>query len=257
MTRAAVSRAAPAPQPSRRAGPVLTYFRRAELPLHSLAFLLPLMVIYELGTSLVVSSPGGATQRIIAFTLMQRFFTFFGATGLYLPPLAVVGILMGAHIARRDPWQIDLSTLMGMLLESIVLAVPLLAIGVAAARYATMSAPSQAHSASLLVLSLGAGIYEELVFRLIAFGALSFLLMDLMGMKPGISNLLMVSISSVLFAAYHYLGPEAFQWRTFAFRTAAGAYFGGIFVLRGFGITAGTHAAYDTILVLLRVLPVR
>jgi membrane protease YdiL (CAAX protease family) len=66
----------------------------------------------------------------------------------------------------------------------------------------------------------------------------------------------MVGISSILFAAYHYLGQEAFHWRTFAFRTAAGAYFGAIFVLRGFGVTAGAHAAYDVILVLMRAAPV-
>jgi len=259
MTRAAVSRAgACAPPASRRgAAPVLTYFRRAELPLNSLAFLLPLIVVYELGTTMIVSSSGGSPQHIIAFTLMQRFFMFFGATGRYLPALAVVAILLGWHVVRRDPWQIDVATLLGMLLESIVLSVPLLAIGVAAARYAIMSAAAPPNTSNLLILSLGAGIYEELVFRLIAFTALSFVFVDLMGLKPGVSNLLMVLTASVLFAAYHYLGAEAFRWRTFAFRTVAGAYFGAIFVWRGFGITAGSHAAYDTILVLLKVLPLR
>jgi hypothetical protein len=64
----------------------------------------------------------------------------------------------------------------------------------------------------------------------------------------------MVSISSLLFAGYHYLGSEPFIWQTFAFRTAAGLYFGVIFVFRGFGITAGSHAAYDVLIVLLRLL---
>jgi membrane protease YdiL (CAAX protease family) len=84
---------------------------------------------------------------------------------------------------------------------------------------------------------------------------MSFLFGDLLGIRRAWSYLLMVAISSLLFAAYHYLGNEAFQWRTFAFRTVAGAYFGAIFVWRGFGITAGCHTAYDMILVLLKVLP--
>jgi membrane protease YdiL (CAAX protease family) len=255
MTRAAASRPPALPARAKGVDPVLSYFRRAELPLNSLAFLLPLIVIYEIGTRLTLSGSHVPAQRIIAFTMMQQFFTFFGATGRYLPALAVVGILLGWHIARRDAWQVDVATLFGMTLESLVLAVPLMAIGVLAARYVTMIAA--ADSRGLLILSIGAGIYEELVFRLIAFTGLHFLFLDLLGMKRAWSYLLMVGGSSVLFAAYHYLGNEAFQWRTFAFRTVAGAYFGAIFVWRGFGITAGCHTAYDMILVLLRVLPVR
>ena len=81
---------------------MLTYFRRAELPLNSLAFLLPLIVIYELGTRLIVAPSHGPTQRIIAFTMMQQFFNFFGATGRYLPALAVIVILLAWHLARRE-----------------------------------------------------------------------------------------------------------------------------------------------------------
>jgi len=248
MTRAAAAniRSAPA-RSARRDDPVLGYFRRASLPLHSLAFVLPLIVIYEIGTR-YISAPHGSAQRIIAFSLMQQFFSFFGATARYLPAFAVLVILLAWHVARRDPWQVDVTTLLGMALESIVLAIPLMAMGVIAARYAPMSAPP-IHGQRLVVLSIGAGVYEELVFRLIAFTVLSFLLSDLFGMKGLWCNILMVLGSSILFAAYHYLGSEFFSWRTFAFRTVAGAYFGAIFVWRGFGITAGSHSAYDIILV--------
>jgi membrane protease YdiL (CAAX protease family) len=255
MTRAASNiRAAPS-RAAKRADPVLSYFRRAALPLHSLAFILPLIVIYELGTRFIVASNGPA-QRIIAFNLMQQFFSFFGATARYLPALAVIGILLAWHVARRDAWQIDVATLLGMVLESVVLAVPLMAMGVVAARYAPMYALANG-SRSLFVLSIGAGIYEELVFRLIAFTVLSFVLSDVIGVRIFWCNVLMVAASSILFAAYHYLGSEAFQWRTFAFRTVAGAYFGAVFVWRGFGVTAGSHTAYDMILVLAKLLPLR
>src|SRR5438045_2871745 len=74
------------------------YLRKAELPLSSLAFLLPLIVLYELGTRYVLNAPvhsgSAGGQRIIAFTLMQQFFNFFGASGRYLPALAVTGILL-------------------------------------------------------------------------------------------------------------------------------------------------------------------
>src|SRR6476620_9814971 len=76
------------------------YLRRSELPLASLVFLLPFIVLYELGTRQFASDPAHQTeQRIIAFNLMQQFFHLFGATGRYMPALAVVGILLGCHIA--------------------------------------------------------------------------------------------------------------------------------------------------------------
>jgi membrane protease YdiL (CAAX protease family) len=61
-----------------------------------------------------------------------------------------------------------------------------------------------------------------------------------------------VVISSLAFSLYHYLGSEPFSPQTFAFRTAAGFYFGAVFVFRGFGISAGSHAAYDVVVTLLQ-----
>jgi membrane protease YdiL (CAAX protease family) len=102
-----------------------------------------------------------------------------------------------------------------------------------------------------LVLSLGAGIYEELIFRLIGFNLLGFILIDLWQVPKSRAYVLMVVSSGLLFALYHYLGYEHFGWRTLAFRTAAGIYFGVIYLTRGFGVTAGTHTSYDIIVVLL------
>ena len=250
MTRAATASAGGSgSRPARRVG----YFHRAEMPLSSLLFLLPMIVFYELGTRYISYSTHQSEQRIIAFNLLQQFFGFFGATGRYLPALAVVGILMAWHIARKDPWEARFGTIGGMLLESFLLALPLILMGFAAARYWSLSA-SRVTPSSLIVLSLGAGIYEELVFRLMALTILHLILIDLFALKKGLAILLMVSISSLLFAGYHYLGSEPFVWQTFAFRTAAGLYFGVIFVFRGFGITAGSHASYDVLIVLLRLL---
>jgi hypothetical protein len=270
MTRAAATMPASAGGGSRAAGRsrhairnarsgsgVTGYFRRAELPLVSLAFLLPLVVIYELGTRYILSGPAshgaGAGQRIIAFTLMQQFFNLFGATGHYLPALAITGILLTWHIARRDPWRVDALTLIGMAIESLLLAVPLLAMGYIVARYLPLYA-APISSRGMLVLSIGAGVYEELVFRLAAFAGLSLLFIDVLKIHRFWSCLLIVAISSVGFAAYHYLGAELFNWRTFVFRTVAGAYFGAIFAVRGFGLSAGCHTAYDVLIVFLRVL---
>ena len=101
---------------------------------------------------------------------------------------------------------------------------------------------------------MGAGIYEELIFRLIAFTLLHLLFRDVLLMPKVWANLLMVLVSALLFASYHYLGNESFQLRSFVFRTVAGAYFGVIFLIRGFGVTAGSHACYDILVTSIRLL---
>ena len=74
-------------------------------------------------------------------------------------------------------------------------------------------------------------------------GALAALLMFT---RPA-SVVIAVVVTSVLFSAAHYAGVhgETFDWFSFCFRFLAGAFFAVLFVFRGFGIAAGTHALYD------------
>ena len=106
------------------------------MPLASLLFLVPFIVLYEVGTRCFAFDPAHQTERrIIAFNLMHQFFQWCGATGKYMPPLAVIAILLAVHIARNDPWRVKSGTLLGMAAESAAWALPLLAMGTLAARY--------------------------------------------------------------------------------------------------------------------------
>jgi hypothetical protein len=250
MSRASVSArtSAGSLDPTAAAG----YLGRSARPLTSLVFLLPFMIIYELGTRLLLTDAVHGTQHIVAFTMMQDFFALFGAYGRHLPALAVVAILLSWHIARRDGWGVGPGTLFGMLLESTALGVPLIVFGLGMARFFPLANGGIGEGVSeTVVLSLGAGIYEELVFRLILCTALAMVLRNGLKLDVGVSFLLLVLISSSLFSAYHYLGTETFNWRNFVFRTGAGIYFAILFVVRGFGVTAGSHMAYDILIIML------
>ena len=248
MTRAIESSAAPTPARGSERG----YVHESELPLTSLLFLLPLIVIYEIGTQyFTTAAQHGYEQQIIAFTMMQRFFRLFGVHGQHLPALALGAILLSWHLARREKWQVNLGTLIGMAAESVLFALPLIALSREVARYFPLAAV-RASRQDVVIMSLGAGVYEELVFRLILFTVLSLLLKDLMRFKGWGVNLGVVFISAFAFSFYHYLSPlEHFQWRSFAFRTLAGVYFGVLFLFRGFGITAASHSSYDIMILFL------
>ena len=151
----------------------------------------------------------------------------------------------------------------GMLLESSLLAVVFgLIIGTITARLlgamhllmmnggagggaiAGMSGPTR------LMLSLGAGLYEELLFRVFLVGALAAMAKTLLGFGRRGAGILAAVVGALVFSAFHYIGRygDPFEIQSFAFRALSGLAFSGLYLLRGFGITAWTHALYDTFL---------
>jgi len=223
------------------------YFYLSELPLTSLLFLAPLIILYEIGTHYYASDYVRHTEtRVLAFNLLQRFIHLFGATGQYLPGLAVAGILIAWHLARHDRWRLHAGVAGCMAGESAVLALPVLALSNLIGHYLPL-AIVEGNWKGGLVLAIGAGIYEELVFRLMAFTILNILLIDLLRLGRRPAYLLIVVGTSILFSAYHYWSPLSapFRWSDCIFRTLAGSYFGLLFIFRGFGITVGVHISYD------------
>ena len=103
-----------------------------------------------------------------------------------------------------------------------------------------------------LVVSLGAGIYEELVFRVLLVSGFAFL-GALLGWGRPVAVGIAVVLSAGIFSAFHYIGPLGDRWTlvSFTFRAIAGLLFSGLYVARGFGIAAWTHALYDVGLSLL------
>jgi membrane protease YdiL (CAAX protease family) len=99
-----------------------------------------------------------------------------------------------------------------------------------------------------VVAFCGAGLYEEVLFRLLLFSAAARLA-GLAGLGGWWKIAAAVASTSLLFALAHYVGAGGDAWAlpSFCFRFLAGAFFALLFVSRGFGITAGTHAAYDVL----------
>jgi membrane protease YdiL (CAAX protease family) len=102
------------------------------------------------------------------------------------------------------------------------------------------------------MLSIGAGIYEELLFRVVLVGLLAWGAKKLLGWRPLHAGIAATVLGALVFSAFHYIGPygDPLDVYSFAFRTIAGLFFSGLYLLRGFGITAWTHALYDVFLLL-------
>lgn len=221
-------------------------------PLESLVFLVPLLVVYEVG-SLRFSEQWAVDRQdhVVAFQLLRVFFELFGTTGKWMPALAVVAILVGAQIASRKPWRVSAKGVLWIAAESLCWAVPLVAV----ARLFGLSGRPLGTGGIWpdLVICIGAGVYEELVFRLILICLIVMVGSDLLRAPAEGTTVVAVILSALAFAAHHHppFGSQPFDVASFGFRTTAGLALGALFVRRGYGIAAGTHVFYNMAVVAL------
>jgi membrane protease YdiL (CAAX protease family) len=99
-----------------------------------------------------------------------------------------------------------------------------------------------------IVGSLGAGLFEELVFRLLLMTALVWLFVRVaegFSLPRQVGAAVAVVVSAVVFSGFHHVCGEPFTQEAFLFRTAAGLLLGVLMWARGFGVCVYTHAAYD------------
>ncbi len=98
-----------------------------------------------------------------------------------------------------------------------------------------------------VVMSLGAGFYEELAFRAVLFGLGAKVLLTLDDWSPFFVYPLWALACAAGFSAWHHVGPlgEPFELRTFVFRTVCGLVFTLIYGFRGFAPAVWTHTLYD------------
>lgn len=246
------------PRPT-RTGPVQRgYFGLSARPLHILVFLIPVIVAAELG-ALGLGGEGIAIQ-LAAHRMLVRFFEAFGVLGLHLPALALVVMLIVQHILSKDRWRIEPVVPAAMVVESAFLTGPLLIL-VLILQPAAPAAAAVADGAgsftprSGVLLAMGAGLYEEMLFRLVIITAVHFIAADLLRVPDAPAKMLAILISAVLFAMHHdtTLASGATDRPLFAFYLLAGIYFGVLFLGRGLGIAIGVHACYD--LLVLVVMP--
>lgn len=237
-------------------------------PLHILVFLLPLIILHEIGSAFYLSDGAGRTvETIRAHRMLDGFFQVFGVGALYLPGALLVVALLVWHLLLRDRWRVSIPVLATMLAESALWTIPLVVLAqivssaapgapelasLALLAESDAHAPAERSASALLTLSIGAGLYEELLFRMLGIALLHFVLADLLGLRPKPAGALAVFGSAVAFAVYH-LGPgESIQWAVFIFQFLAGLYFGAIYVWRGFGIVVAVHALYDVVALVLQ-----
>jgi hypothetical protein len=118
--------------------------------------------------------------------------------------------------------------------------------------FAALASPAGDRGMRLL-LYMGAGVWEELVFRFALLGGVFWATTRILRGSPAVFGTLAVLLSSFVFAAFHHTGAyaEPLTSRVFAFRILAGGALGVIYLARGLGVCVYTHAFHNLWLLLL------
>jgi hypothetical protein len=235
-----------------------SYWASSKSHRFSLLFALPLLLLYELLEAASPIRTSGGVVRNGADVLLTSLFTWLiGPRGPLVFMALVIGLALVLIWRDRSGGPLRASTFAAMFGESLVLALVFgVVVGMATVQ---VLGPLRALAANglggssleRLTLSLGAGLYEELLFRVVLVAALANGL-RLLGFARVMSGGIAVVAGALLFSAFHYIGPfgDPYRLDSFVFRTIAGLAFSALYLLRGFGITAWTHALYDVFVLL-------
>ena len=224
-----------------------TYRWRTHRPLHCLIFVAPLLALFHLG------SVFGGTS-LLASPDLARLLGLFGSTARFLPPVVIVVVLLIQQAARRERWQVQTSVLAGMVIESLLWAVCLFAVHYLCARLISaqgmLAAADGGPTFELVLQAVGAGVYEEFLFRLASVGVVIWLFSDLFGLKKDPVTLVALVAAALAFSLYHFSWSAdspggTFTWGLFIWRFAAGLCLGVVYVYRGFGIAVGAHTLWN------------
>lgn len=187
-----------------------------------------------------------------ADVLLRQVLAMFGLWGVYVLSIAFIAGFIVVFLWQKNRWHITSvrgEYLLKMLGESVIWGGLIYVV----LRFAPelLMFPSGKILIQQVVLAVGAGLYEEFVFRVVAINLASLILGVLFMWKKSWRKIGAIMISAGLFSAFHFVGQfgDSFSLRLFGFRLLAGTLLGTLYVTRGFGITAYAHTVYDFVVV--------
>ncbi len=216
--------------------------------------ILPLIVLYQVG----IVARGYAVRNLAEVWLEGPL----GLLGLHAAQVLNVAVIvaLGVVLVRGNRSGVpNVLVALVMVAEAAFYALLLHRSGVvlaqaaySEARHVMFAIHLNVQSPADLLLALGAGVYEELLFRLLMVGGGVLLLQKVFKWGTAPSVTLCLLVSSLIFSAVHHIGPlgEPFNGYVFTYRAVCGLLLGIVYLSRGFGVAVWTHALYNALVIL-------
>lgn len=228
---------------------------------NSVLLVLPLFVLYQVG----LLATGGIRNGVDLVTNTLLRLSGGGALAYVGLNLLLGAVVFGGALAfsreGRRPFRRELygwvilesfvyASLLGGVILTVMSYVPGLHPALATMGPAASATPvAQAGIITKIVMSVGAGVHEELVFRLLLFGGMTGAAVRWLKWSEARALAVALLVSSLLFSGVHYIGDlaDTFTLFSFSYRFLAGILFAGLFMLRSFAVAVWTHALYDVL----------
>ena len=232
----------------------MSYLLKSRTSFYSFLFTLPLFFLYEVNI-LFLSWDDILVVRNGADFLMRNILESFDIYGLYgLGLVFFLGLLVTYifFIKEDQKQEVNVNFLFIMLAESMLWSVFLYFL--LFKFMVLLMNPVGKTILQQVTLAIGAGIYEEFLFRVLLIAGLSGILGFVFMWDKTFKNIIAVVLSGGIFSAFHFMGEygDFFSMELFLIRFFAGLILGVLYMYRGFGITGYTHSIYDLI-VLIRM----
>ncbi len=228
------------------------YFRRCNL-LTSLILVFPLWLIYQLGVVFMPQQGNGADF------LTERLVLLAGSLKAYLLGHLVLALLFAVVVLiLRRKQQFDPRIVVPLILESSVYAITMGGLIVSLMNLLHISPELRLNALhrgplSIAFVSIGAGVNEELLFRLILLSATLLFLQKFFSFSRWATVALGFLITAALFsAAHHLIGGEPWHFGVFTYRLFCGLIFAALYQWRGFAVAVYTHTLYDVYVMVLK-----
>ncbi|HEX2673632.1 MAG TPA: CPBP family glutamic-type intramembrane protease [Polyangiaceae bacterium] len=222
------------------------FLREGSGPWADLALTLPVFVGYHLGVVfLPVRNAADIVTRELTTLAENSIWQYIGLTLGIGAAFAGVLLMLGRGHTMRS------SRFVFVALEGILYAIAMRLAGQYVVNQLALVGGVPDGRFSALVMSLGAGFYEEIAFRVVLFGLGLRLILGLIGSLSRVQRTLIALgwalTIAVVFSGWHYVGDlgEPFELRSFVFRAVCGLAFTAIYSFRGFAPAVWTHTIYD------------
>ena len=230
----------------------MSYFLQTRSSFYSFLFTIPLFFIYEVGI-LFLSKDDILVVRNGADFLMRSILESFGIFGLYgLGAIFLIGFIVTYIYFFNDKSNksIRADYLFIMVFESVCWALVLYFL--LSKFMLVLMNPIGKTITQQVTLAVGAGIYEEFLFRVMLISGLTGIIGFVFLWSEKVRKATALIIAAGIFSAFHFVGDygDFFSMELFLLRFFAGIILGILYIARGFGITAYAHSIYDLIVLI-------
>lgn len=230
------------------------YLKTTSLPLFSLMAVLPMAVIYELlvwylNQSDITGVRNGADNLLKQLLSELGFWGLQASVILFFSAFIIVSILHRIRPADKDTNEFHFSYYPLVLLESFIYGAGMLLFFQYIVRSGYLFTITT-QTIDSFVYSLGAGVYEELVFRAIIMQGLFLLFRLAPSLKNSGAWMVAAVLSSLIFVMSHYIGQmgDTLTIHSFLLRFIGSTILSILYIFRGFAVAAYTHTFYDVLI---------